>query len=166
MDTTSPYLQGHLTLEMPPCVLKRRPVSDAKVLSAESLFSFLFSFWHGKTKSVAVNPELHWDMDLTRGKHLPLAKANKTKVQRASKPECINVTAPGKRGDQRTVMKSPFSRGAGERLPCCVQGVCWGAGHKCWKNSRDHGAGPGEAAWVGCSRRAPWRTHRRLASPS
>lgn len=97
-------------------------------MPTKSLFSFMFSFWHSKTKSVTVNTELQWDIDLTWGKYLPLAKANKTKVQRASKPGCINVTAPGKRGDQRTLMKSRFSRGGGERLQCCVQEVCGGGG--------------------------------------
>lgn len=124
MDTISPHLQGHLTLELSPHTLKRRPVSNAKFLRAESLFSFLSSFWPSETRSVTGNTELQWDMDLTRGKYLPLAKANKTKVQRASKPGCINVTEPSKRGDQRTLVKSRFSRGGGERLPCCVRWVC------------------------------------------
>lgn len=80
-----------------PCVLTRRPVSNAKFLGAPQFLSFPFSFWGGETQSVSVNTEVWWDMDLTRGKHRPSAKANKTKVQRASKPVGINVTVPGKR---------------------------------------------------------------------
>lgn len=79
-------------------------------------FFFMISFRHGKIKPVTVNTELQWDMDLTGGKHLPLAKANKTKVQRASKPVCINVTMSGKRGDQRTFVKFQSSQGGGKRL--------------------------------------------------
>lgn len=52
-----------------------------------------------------MNPELQQDMDLTRGKYLPLAKANKTEVQQALKPVGINVTVSG-RGRLRTFMKS------------------------------------------------------------
>lgn len=48
------------------------------------------------------------------------AKANKTKVQPASKPVCINVTASAKRTDQRTRMKSQSSHGGGKRLLQCV----------------------------------------------
>lgn len=47
--------------------------------------------WHGKTKSVTMRTELQWNMDLTPGKYLPLAKANKTKVQQASKPACMSL---------------------------------------------------------------------------
>lgn len=101
------------------------PVSNAQFLSAGCLFCFMFSFWHGKTKSVTVNMELQWDMHLTRSKYLLLAKANKTKVQWASKPARINVTVPGNRGVQRTLMKSMCSRGSGKRRWRCIpKGAC------------------------------------------
>lgn len=93
-----------LTIKLSPFVLKNTTLKLI-IPQCPCLFSFMFSFWHSKTKSVNVNPELQQDMDLTRGKYLPLAKANKTKVQRASQPVCINVTASG-RGRLRTFMKS------------------------------------------------------------
>lgn len=115
----------------------------------------MFSFWHGETKSVAVNAELQWDMDLTRSKYLPLAKANKTKVQRASKPGCINVTVPAKRGDQRTLMKSRFSRGGGERLPRCaptrVEGVGVGGAQETQRGPRGGTPGSGAARMLSAS---------------
>lgn len=136
-----------LTIKLSPFVLKN-PALKLIILQCPYLFSFMFSFWHCKTKSLTVNPELQQDMDLTRGKYFPLAKANKTEVQRASKPVCINVTASG-RGRLRTFMKSRLSQGSRERLLCDVpRGPCW-----CPRETAGTGQGPERQPWFGCSPR-------------
>ena len=96
--------RGRLHLKLPH-ESQKTSISSAKCLSAEHSFSFLFTSWHGKTKSVPMNSRLQWGMDLTRGKYLPLSNA-----QWVSTPVCINITVPGKREYQRSLRKPHFSQ--------------------------------------------------------
>lgn len=109
----------HPALKICPCDPVKMPTSNAKFLGALYFSSFPVSYRRGETKPGTVNTEVRQEMDLTRGKYCPFAKANKTKVQRASKPVCINVTMPGKegQGNQRTLRPPWSSQGGGERLP-------------------------------------------------
>ena len=54
--------RGRLHLKLPH-ESQKTSISSAKCLSAEHSFSFLFTSWHGKTKSVPMNSRLQWGMD-------------------------------------------------------------------------------------------------------